>query len=130
MSLLLRVLQDLLCEGRYASKMQERPATGSMMVSYVWGLFQFGALVAALLVGPLADQALPVLPVLLYWHKFLCKVVLLHWHNTLLAPELCDRNPRDTYIPTRRIQSTCSGSACRSPQVSSSPQRGAISETR
>ena len=66
MSLLLRVLQDLLCEGRYASKMQERPATGSMMVSYVWGLFQFGALVAALLVGPLADQALPVLPVLLY----------------------------------------------------------------
>ena len=25
--------------------MQEKPATGSMMVSYVWGLFQMGALV-------------------------------------------------------------------------------------
>eukprot|EP00290_Baffinella_frigidus_P011892 CAMPEP_0180150054 /NCGR_PEP_ID=MMETSP0986-20121125/21212_1 /TAXON_ID=697907 /ORGANISM="non described non described, Strain CCMP2293" /LENGTH=519 /DNA_ID=CAMNT_0022096899 /DNA_START=162 /DNA_END=1718 /DNA_ORIENTATION=- len=50
---------DLLCEGRYATKMQEKPATGSMMVSYVWGLFQMGALVAALLVGPLADQTNP-----------------------------------------------------------------------
>ena len=38
---------------------QEKPATGSMMVSYVWGLFQMGALVAALLVGPLADSTNP-----------------------------------------------------------------------
>ena len=50
---------DLLCEGRYTTKMQEKPATGSMMVSYVWGLWCMGTLVAALLVGPLADSTNP-----------------------------------------------------------------------
>jgi len=50
---------DLLCEGKYAEKMQEKPKTGSTMVSYVWGLIQFGSLVAALFVGPIADAYNP-----------------------------------------------------------------------
>ena len=31
---------DLLCEGKYAELMQQKPHTGSTMVSYVWGCFQ------------------------------------------------------------------------------------------
>ena len=31
---------DLLCEGKYAEKMQEKPETGGAMVSYAWGCFQ------------------------------------------------------------------------------------------
>jgi len=47
---------DLLCEGKYASLMQAKPQTGSSMVSLVWGCFQLGSLVAALIVGPIADN--------------------------------------------------------------------------
>ncbi|EKX41892.1 hypothetical protein GUITHDRAFT_74385 [Guillardia theta CCMP2712] len=43
---------DLLCEGKYAELMQTKPKTGSTMVSYVWGCFQIGSLVAAMFVGP------------------------------------------------------------------------------
>lgn len=50
---------DLLCEGRYAALMQEKPHTGSTMVSYVWGCFQIGSLVAAMFVGPVADHYNP-----------------------------------------------------------------------
>jgi len=46
---------DLLCEGKYAELMQTKPKTGSTMVSYVWGSFQVGSLVAACFVGPVAD---------------------------------------------------------------------------
>ncbi|KAJ1465434.1 hypothetical protein T484DRAFT_1864792, partial [Baffinella frigidus] len=46
---------DLLCEGKYAEKMQEKYETGGAMVSYVWGCFQVGALLASLFVGPVAD---------------------------------------------------------------------------
>ncbi len=45
---------DLLCEGKYAELMQAKPKTGSTMVSYVWGCFQIGSLIAALFVGPVA----------------------------------------------------------------------------
>ncbi|KAJ1491353.1 BT1 family-domain-containing protein, partial [Baffinella frigidus] len=50
---------DLLCEGKYAEYMQEKPKTGSAMVSYVWGCFQFGSLIAACFVGPVADHFNP-----------------------------------------------------------------------
>lgn len=50
---------DLLCEGQYASAMQAKPHTGSAMVSFVWGCFQLGALIAALFVGPIADSFNP-----------------------------------------------------------------------
>ena len=46
---------DLLCEGKYAELMQTKPKTGSTMVSYVWGCFQVGSMVAACFVGPVAD---------------------------------------------------------------------------
>jgi folate/biopterin transporter len=46
---------DLLCEGKYAELMQQKPHTGSTMVSYVWGCFQVGALIASIFVGPVAD---------------------------------------------------------------------------
>ena len=55
---------DLLCEGKYASLMQAKPHTGSAMVSLVWGCFQFGALLAACLVGPMADAFNPQV---LFW---------------------------------------------------------------
>ena len=76
---------DLLCEGKYASLMQvtyyrlltyslvlkyltlgtkisheqAKPKTGSAMVSLVWGCFQMGSLIAACLVGPVADKYNP-----------------------------------------------------------------------
>eukprot|EP00283_Hemiselmis_rufescens_P025926 CAMPEP_0173441318 /NCGR_PEP_ID=MMETSP1357-20121228/23893_1 /TAXON_ID=77926 /ORGANISM="Hemiselmis rufescens, Strain PCC563" /LENGTH=550 /DNA_ID=CAMNT_0014406887 /DNA_START=22 /DNA_END=1670 /DNA_ORIENTATION=+ len=50
---------DLLCEGKYAELMQTKPKTGSTMVSFVWGCFQVGSLIAALFVGPMADAYNP-----------------------------------------------------------------------
>lgn len=50
---------DLLCEGKYAELMQHKPKTGSTMVSFVWGCFQVGSLIAALFVGPMADAFNP-----------------------------------------------------------------------
>lgn len=47
---------DLLCEGKYAELMQAKPKTGSTMVSFVWGCFQIGSLIAALFVGPMAGM--------------------------------------------------------------------------
>ena len=47
---------DLLCEGKYASVMKEKPESGSSMVSFVWGCYQLGALLAACIVGPVADR--------------------------------------------------------------------------
>jgi hypothetical protein len=55
---------DLLCEGKYASLMQAKPQTGSAMVSLVWGCFQMGSLLAACLVGPVADHFNPQV---LFW---------------------------------------------------------------
>eukprot|EP00802_Teleaulax_amphioxeia_P010046 Tamp_10071.p1 GENE.Tamp_10071~~Tamp_10071.p1 ORF type:complete len:642 (+),score=101.05 Tamp_10071:129-1928(+) len=55
---------DLLCEGKYASLMQAKPKTGSAMVSLVWGCFQLGALIAACVVGPVADSFNPQV---LFW---------------------------------------------------------------
>ncbi len=52
-------VSDLLCEGRYAALMQAKPETGSTMVSYVWGCFQIGSLIAAMFVGPVADHYNP-----------------------------------------------------------------------
>jgi len=50
---------DLLMEGQYAGKMAAKPQTGSMMVSFVWGCFQIGSLLAACFVGPLVDAFNP-----------------------------------------------------------------------
>jgi len=55
---------DLLCEGKYAELMQTKPKTGSTMVSYVWGSFQVGSLIAACFVGPVADHYDPKV---LFW---------------------------------------------------------------
>jgi folate/biopterin transporter len=52
-------VSDLLCEGKYAELMQAKPKTGSSMVSYVWGCYQLGALIASLFVGPIADNYNP-----------------------------------------------------------------------
>ena len=55
---------DLLCEGKYAELMQTKPKTGSTMVSYVWGCFQVGSMIAACFVGPVADHYDPKI---LFW---------------------------------------------------------------
>ena len=38
---------DLLCEGKYAEKMMEKPETSSDLVSWVWGVYQLGSLTAS-----------------------------------------------------------------------------------
>mmetsp|Transcript_20659 Transcript_20659/g.43682 ORF Transcript_20659/g.43682 Transcript_20659/m.43682 type:complete len:623 (+) Transcript_20659:389-2257(+) len=58
---------DLLCEGKYAEKMMEKPETSSDLVSWVWGVYQLGVLTAALFIGPIADSYSPKL-------MFLCAV--------------------------------------------------------
>eukprot|EP00047_Mylnosiga_fluctuans_P003367 m.228796 g.228796 ORF g.228796 m.228796 type:complete len:516 (-) comp11791_c0_seq1:56-1603(-) len=49
------VVVDLLCEGRYAELMVEKPYTGSDLVSYIWGVYQIGQLLVSGVVGPMAD---------------------------------------------------------------------------
>jgi hypothetical protein len=46
-------------EGKYAEKMAERPDTGPDLVTWVWANYQTGVLLAAALVGTLADAVGP-----------------------------------------------------------------------
>lgn len=55
---------DLLHEGRYAEMMQDKPKTGSTMVTYVWANIKLGAVIAACFVGPVSDVYNPKV---LYW---------------------------------------------------------------
>ncbi|QDZ19429.1 folate/biopterin transporter [Chloropicon primus] len=50
---------DLLCEGKYAEKMMEKPETSSDLVSWVWGVYQLGSLTASLFIGPVSDRYSP-----------------------------------------------------------------------
>ena len=50
---------DLLCEGKYAEKMMEKPETSSDLVSWVWGVYQLGALTASAFIGPISDSHSP-----------------------------------------------------------------------
>ncbi|UPQ97416.1 folate-biopterin transporter [Chloropicon primus] len=50
---------DLLCEGKYAEKMMEKPETSSDLVSWVWGVYQLGCLSASLFIGPISDNYSP-----------------------------------------------------------------------
>ena len=54
-----QALVDLLVEGKYAEKMAERPETGPDLVTWVWANYQTGVLLAAALVGTLADAVGP-----------------------------------------------------------------------
>ena len=47
---------DLLCEGKYAERMRALPETGSDLVTWVWGSYHLGALMAACITGPVADS--------------------------------------------------------------------------
>jgi folate/biopterin transporter len=72
---------DLLCEGKYSEIMAQRPEVGSRLVSWIWGCYTIGGIVAAGVGGPLADLGdstkilwitfpffmLPVIPALLGW---------------------------------------------------------------
>lgn len=55
---------DLLCQGAYAAAMVQHPDTSSALVSWVWGQYHVGALIASTLVGPLADA---VNPRIIFW---------------------------------------------------------------
>lgn len=55
---------DLLCQGAYAAAMVAHPSTSSALVSWVWGQYHVGALMASTLVGPLADAFTPRI---IYW---------------------------------------------------------------
>jgi folate/biopterin transporter len=46
---------DLLAEGKYAEKMREHPESGGALPSFVWACLFAGALLAAVIAGPLAD---------------------------------------------------------------------------
>ena len=50
---------DLLCEGKYAEKMMEKPETSSDLVSWVWGVYQLGSLTASAFIGPISDNHNP-----------------------------------------------------------------------
>jgi folate/biopterin transporter len=50
---------DLLVEGKYAELMREKPETGGDMVTWVWATYHLGALLAACITGPVADQGNP-----------------------------------------------------------------------
>ena len=54
-----QALVDLLVEGKYAEKMAERPDTGPDLVTWVWANYQTGVLLAAALVGTMADWVGP-----------------------------------------------------------------------
>lgn len=72
---------DLLCEGKYSEVMARRPEVGSRLVSWIWGCYTIGGLIAAGVGGPLADLGdstkilwitfpffmLPIVPALLGW---------------------------------------------------------------
>jgi folate/biopterin transporter len=52
---------DLLCEGKYAEKMMEKPETSSDLVSWVWGVYQLGVFTASCFIGPISDSYSPKL---------------------------------------------------------------------
>ncbi|CUF69498.1 ADP-ribose pyrophosphatase, putative [Bodo saltans] len=72
---------DLLCEGKYSEIMAQRPEVGSRLVSWIWGCYTVGGIIAAGVGGPLADLGdstkilwitfpfflLPIIPALLGW---------------------------------------------------------------
>ncbi len=72
---------DLLCEGKYSEMMAKHPDEASSIVTWAWGCYMIGAIVAAAIEGPIADSAnvdvvfwvcapflmLPVIPAFLGW---------------------------------------------------------------
>ena len=46
---------DLLSEGKYAEKMAKAPKSGASLPSFVWASLYIGALLAAVVAGPMAD---------------------------------------------------------------------------
>ena len=50
---------DLLCEGKYAELMVTRPRTGSDLVTWVWASYMTGTMLAACIIGPVADALSP-----------------------------------------------------------------------
>ena len=50
---------DLLHEGRYSELMHAKLKTGSTIVSFVWGCWSVGGLIASCIVGPVADSGEP-----------------------------------------------------------------------
>ena len=130
---------DLLCEGKYASLMQvtyyrlltyslvlkdptlgtkisheqAKPKTGSAMVSLVWGCFQMGSLIAACLVGPVADkynpQAYPLLLALLL-ALLLFTFLLAHKYKTRFCSGCASPSQQASY--TRLPSGGSKTSAC------------------
>lgn len=72
---------DLLCEGKYSEIMGANRETGSRIVSWIWGCYMVGGIIAAAVGGPLSDKhdpklilyiaapffVLPMVPALLGW---------------------------------------------------------------
>eukprot|EP00854_Cymbomonas_tetramitiformis_P019829 gene19829-23714_t len=50
---------DLLCEGRYAQLMSERPEASSDIVTWVWSTYHVGKLFASSVTGPVAEYVSP-----------------------------------------------------------------------
>lgn len=47
---------DLLCEGKYAEMMVAKPESGSMLVTFVWGMNMAGSFAGSIVAGPMADH--------------------------------------------------------------------------
>jgi folate/biopterin transporter len=50
---------DLLCEGKYAEMMVKVPESSSDLVTWVWGSYHLGSLLATAFTGPIADHFSP-----------------------------------------------------------------------
>ena len=87
---------DLLCEGKYAEKMAEKPETGSDMVTYVWVCIQVGGLVAAIVVGPLVDATKVRY---LFW-------LALPFSIAIVLPTLAGWLPEERKINAKRIDTS------------------------
>jgi hypothetical protein len=65
---------DLLHEGRYSELMQAKLSTGPAIVSFVWGCWSVGGLIASCIVGPVADAGDPQL---VFWVLLPCAASIL-----------------------------------------------------
>jgi MFS family permease len=83
---------DLLCEGKYAELMVTKPETGSDLVTWVWACYQTGTLMAAMIIGPVADN---VSPTVLF---FICIPLALQ----ILWPACNNYLPEEQLPPERR----------------------------
>jgi hypothetical protein len=94
---------DLLCQGAYAAAMVAHPSTSSALVSWVWGQYHVGALMASTLVGPLADA---VNPRIIFWIALpLAAQMIIPTCLGYLGEERLPRGQRCCHVEKEKVKS-------------------------